>query len=129
MLFLKWQLKTLDILQNRSRKPHLEDIQTLLSEYNQISLPDLTKTERDEDNSDAMEEEKENEMVLESAIEEYPEKKQLEILVDSSKEWLEKYNDILKRSAENLQIFNSDLESQDDGSMVIEELGSNEESN
>jgi len=129
VLFLKWQLKTLDILQNRSRKPHLEDIQTLLSEYNQISLPDLTKTERDEDNSDAMEEEKENEMVLESAIEEYPEKKQLEILVDSSKEWLEKYNDILKRSAENLQIFNSDLESQDDGSMVIEELGSNEESN
>jgi len=128
VLLFGWQQRTTELLQNKSRKPQLEEIELLLSEYNQISFSYFSHEKDIEENSDAMEEEKtENEMILESTIEELPEKQQLENLLNSCKEWLEKYNDILKKSVENLQTFNLSLERPDDDSMIIEEINNDEE--
>lgn len=128
IFFLRWQQKTIEILQTRTLKPQLEEVEALLSEYNHIALtysPQTTVTEGG--SADQGNERMSVEMASDPIVGEFYEKQQLEALIHSCKEWLEEYNNLLKKSVENLEEFHNSIENEGEDCMIIEEVAMNAE--
>ena len=127
LFFLKWQQKTIEILQTKTTKPQLEEIEALLAEYNRIVLTYSPQTAVTEGCSVLTNEAANTELSNDPIVGEFYEKLQLENLVHRCKEWLEEYNNLLKKGVENLEKFHATIENEQDDCMIIEEVAMNSE--